>query len=224
VISVMTMASVASLSGGLAVGGRWWTRRRDELGRPRDFPVFSVSLLAVIAIAAAVPVVWRLEEEDRLSHVASALVGHPVRVHCQSFMQAMSDLGAELGYVRYDMDGDPEPSTLIKRDPCGLLRSYYDGHRSRPSRDMTIAVHVLSHESMHMRGLTAEAAAECAAVQRDIRTAELLGATPLQARELARDYYLAVYPDMPDEYRDGECRQGGRSDEHLDTAPWAPVR
>jgi hypothetical protein len=87
---------------------------------------------------------------------------------------------------------------------------------------MVVAVHVLTHESMHMRGLTNEAAAECAALQRDETTAQLLGATAAEARSLARDYWLTVYPDMPSDYRDGGCVPGGPADERLDTAPWAP--
>jgi hypothetical protein len=222
VISVLTAASTAAVAGGLGLSGRWLTRQRDELGRPRPFPTISVSLLAVLAVALAVPVVRRHSEESRLSRVASALVGHRVHVHCQSIGQALADLGAELGYVRYDAAGRPEPRTTIKRDPCGQLRKYYSGHRSRPSFDMVVAVHVLTHESMHMRGLTNEAAAECAALQRDETTAQLLGATAAQARELARDYWLTVYPDMPSDYRDGGCVPGGPADERLDTAPWAP--
>lgn len=222
-ISVLGAVSGAAATGGLVLSGRWLLHQRDALGRPRGFPVWSVSLLTVLAVAAAVPGVRRRSEEKRLSGVASALVGHRVQVRCQSFGQALADLGSELGYVRWDAAGRPEPRTLIKRDPCGQLRRYYGGHRSRPSRDTVIAVHVLTHEAMHLRGLLDEAGAECAAVQRDETTAQLLGATPAQARELARDYWLTVYPDMPDGYRESGCAPGGPADEHLDTAPWAPV-
>lgn len=222
-ISVLTGASGVAVAGGLAVAGRWVGRRRDELGRPRPFPVLSVSLLAGLAVAAAVPGVRRHSEEDRLSRVAATLVGHPVRVHCQSFGQALTDVGAELGFVPYDAAGRPEPRTTIKRDPCARLRDYYGGHRGRPSQDTVVAVHVLTHESMHMRGLTGEAAAECAAVQRDETTAQLLGATPTQARELARDYWLVVYPQMPDDYREADCVPGGPADEQLPSAPWLPA-
>ena len=222
-ISVLSAVSTAAVTGGLGLTGRWLLRQRDELGRPRPFPTISVSLLAVLAVGFAVPVLRRHQEESRLSQVASALVGHPVHVHCQSIGQALADVGAELGFVKYDASGRPEPRTTIKRDPCGQLRKYYSGHRSRPSFDMVVAVHVLTHESMHMRGLTNEAAAECAALQRDETTAQLLGATAAQARELARDYWLTVYPDMPDDYRDGGCVPGGPADERLDTAPWAPA-
>jgi hypothetical protein len=74
---------------------------------------------------------------------------------------------------------------------------------------------------MHMAGETAEAVAECQAVQRDSRTAELLGATPEQARRLALAYYDDIFPRMPDEYRSADCTPGGRLDEGLSTSPWA---
>ncbi|MFN2539452.1 MAG: hypothetical protein ABR549_15055 [Mycobacteriales bacterium] len=222
-ISLTGMVSAAALTSGLALSGRWLMRQRDALGRPRGFPTWSVSLLAIVAVAAAVPGVRRRAEEKRLSGVASVLVGHPVAVRCQSVGQALADLGSELGYVKYDAAGRPEARTVIKRDPCGELRKYYSGHRSL-SLDRVIAVHVLTHEAMHMRGLTNEAEAECAAVQRDVTTAQLLGASPAQALELARDYWLTVYPRMPDDYRSGDCVPGGPADEHLDTAPWASVR
>jgi len=204
-MSLTGMVSAAALTGGLVLAGRWSIRQRDELGRPRGFPVISVSLLAVLAVAAAIPGLRRRSEEKRLSSVASALVGHRVSVHCQSFGQALADVGSELGFVKYDDAGIPEPRTLIKRDPCAQLRRYYGGHRSASSLDEVIAVHVLTHEAMHMRGLTSESEAECAAVQRDEQTAELLGATPLQARQLARVYWTMVYPNMPDDYRDSSC-------------------
>jgi hypothetical protein len=82
-------------------------------------------------------------------------------------------------------------------------------------------VHVLTHESMHMRGLTDEAAAECAAVQRDAMTARLLGADATAATALARSYWTQMYPRMSDDYRSGECTPAGPLDEHLPDAPWS---
>ncbi len=81
-------------------------------------------------------------------------------------------------------------------------------------------MHVLTHEAMHMAGETAEAVAECRAVQRDARTAELLGATSQQARRLAAAYAGSVLPEMPDDYRSPDCIPGGALDERLTTSPW----
>jgi len=114
----------------------------------------------------------------------------------------------------------PEHATLIKREQCGELRSYMHKHGRHPSLDEVIAVHVLTHESMHMRGETREAVAECEAVQRDYQTAQLLGASPAVARQLAVTYWRDVYPDMPSDYVTADCRAGGSRDEHLPTSPW----
>jgi hypothetical protein len=141
-------------------------------------------------------------------------------VHCQSGGAALVDMGSELGYVKWGPDGTPEHSTLIKREQCQDLARYLSSGKRRPSESEVVAVHVLTHESMHMKGLKNEAEAECAAVQRDAETARLLGASPADAAHLARYYWLVVYPRMPDDYRTGECAPGARLDESLPDAPW----
>ena len=125
--------------------------------------------------------------------------------------------------MRFDADGRPEPRTLIKRRPCADLARYLEGEQAAPTRDEVVAVHVLSHEARHLAGQTVEAEAECAAMQRDARTARLLGAPTTRRRALARTYWLDVYP------RDARrvplrptCAPGGSLDEHLPDAPWAP--
>jgi len=57
-------------------------------------------------------------------------------------------------------------------------------------------------------------------LSQDELTAELLGAQPAEARQLARRYWLLDYPQMADNYRSGGCAPGGTMDEHLATAPW----
>src|SRR3954454_196809 len=216
----MTVVAVLFLLAAFAVGVRWWLRRYDALGRPRSFPYLGVGLLVVLALVAAVPPYLRHREEDRLSAVATQLVGSPVKVHCQSLGQEMVDLGSELGYVKWGPDGVPEHETLIKHGPCRQLKAYEKSSKLAPSDDQVIAVHVLTHESMHMRGLTDEAQAECAAMQRDAKTATLLGADAASAAALARRYWTSMYPRMPEAYRSSTCAAGGALDEHLPDAPW----
>ena len=175
---MLTYIAVALALGAVAVGVRWWLRRSDELNRPRRFPWVSVAVLAALAVAAAVPGVLRSHQERRLGGAASVLAGAPVAVRCQSLGQAVLDGGPELGYVRWRADGKPEPWTLIKRDQCRHLAAYVRSAKRRPSRDEVVAVHVLTHEAMHLAGRLSEAGAECAAVQRDAHTARLLGDAP----------------------------------------------
>jgi len=199
---------------------RWAVRRVDALERRQPFPYATVAGLLVLAAGTATPGALRVLTERRLGGIASTLTGKPVAIQCQSLGGAVLDIGAELGYVRFGPDGVPEPRALIKRDQCGDLAAYARSGRDKPTRQQVIAVHVLTHESMHMAGMPGEAAAECAAVQRDASAAQLLGATAEQARALARTYWTTVYPAMPAGYTSPQCRAGGRLDEHLPNAPW----
>jgi hypothetical protein len=217
---VLVWVAYAAALGGFVVAVRWWARRVDALGRARPFPWPGVSLLAAIALVSGIPVVLHHRQENRLGRVASALAGFPVDVHCQTFTEAAVDAGSELGFVRYRPDGTPEHSTLIKMEQCRHLAAYVRSNRQDPTLDQVVAVHILTHESMHMSGLTGESAADCAAVQRDAQTARLLGASPADAIALATRYWREVYPLLPDEYRSAACIAGGELDEHLPDAPW----
>jgi hypothetical protein len=216
---MMWMAAGLAVAAGV-VAGRWWLHRYDGLGRRRPFPHLAVVVLALLAVVTAIPTYLRTREEDRLSVVAAQLVGGHVRVHCQTAGQEFVDAGAELGYVRWGADGAPEHRTLIKREPCAALRGYLRSSKHAPTDSQVVAVHILTHESMHMRGEKDETIAECEALQRDARTALLLGAAPRDAQRLARRYWVALYPRMSDDYRSSECRSGGTLDEHLPDAPW----
>jgi hypothetical protein len=222
---VLTFMAVALAGGAAAVLPPFLGRRRvDELGRPRRFPWVSVAALVALAVAAAVPGVVRAHQERRLGRAASVLAGARVAVRCQTLGGAFLDGGPELGYVRWRPDGSPEPWALLKRDQCHHLAAYLRSDRHRPTRDQVIAVHVLTHEAMHLSGRLGEAEAECAATQRDAETARLLGSPPADAAALAGRYWRDLYPLMPDRYRSSECRAGGSLDEHLADAPWlAPL-
>jgi hypothetical protein len=213
-------ASAALMTVAVTLSLRWARARVDSIGRARAFPVISVSLCVLGGVGAAVPVARHAVLEHRLTSVATQLTGTDVTVHCQTAGEATIDLGTELGYVKFGSDGVPEHRTVIKWKPCRELRGGLGPDPAAVSRDRLIAVHVLTHESMHMAGTTDEAVTECRAMQRDARTARLLGADPATARALAERYWREVYPAMPDAYRTGDCVPGGALDEHLPDPPW----
>lgn len=209
--------------GALGVVLRWLVHPFDSLGRRSRFPALLAVLLVVPAIGAAVPGALRWREERRLESAAGQLVGAPVDVECQTLGGAFVDAGSELGWVAWGPDGVPEHKTLIKYQPCADLRDYLGSDKSHPSLDQVIAVHVLTHEAMHMKGIKNEARAECAAVQRDAQLARLLGADPFEAPRLAQTYWQSVYPRMPQAYVSSECGPGRALDEHRGDAPWGPA-
>lgn len=217
---MLTAAAVLLGLGALCVGYRGYAGRIDAIGRPVSFPAFWVSVLIVLAVIAATPGVVRFQLEQRLSAVASAVSGRAVRVRCQPIGDSFIDTGVELGYVKYDYDGRPVDWTLIKRDQCNDIAEYLHSDKRNPNVSQVLAVHVLTHEAMHLAAVTNEAEAECMAVQRDAVVARLLGASPEQASALAAAYYLEIYPNMPGDYWSHACRQDGEWDEGTEDAPW----
>ncbi len=216
---VLEYIAVACALAALALFVRWLQQRGVRVDPP--FPAISISSCLVLAVVATFPVVNRVTLEGRLSHSSSTLLGEHVEVDCQTLTGSALDMGNELGFVKWGPDGIPERKTLIKHQQCNDLQSYLNSSKQHPSAAQVLAVHVLTHESMHMSGIKVEFVAECDAMQRDTAMAEIMGATPAAAHALAVTYWLTVYPNMPDGYRNGGCQPGGSLDLHLPDAPWA---
>jgi hypothetical protein len=216
---VLTILLIASLAAAAWVASRWVLRRYDGLGRRRPFPAVSLGLALAAAVACALPLWLHDRLEHRLGAVASQLVGARVTVHCETPSETFVDAGGDLGYVRWGPDGVPEHRTVLAYDACSSLRSWLASDKHHPSDAQVVAVHVLTHEAMHMAGRKDEADAECAAMQRDAGTAQALGASAQDALALARRYWLEDYPRTPDAYR-GDCGPGSAHDEHLPSPPW----
>ncbi|GEL98771.1 hypothetical protein [Cellulomonas terrae] len=219
---LLALGLIGSLALTAVIVVRWLNRRVDWLGRVAPFPRTSVGLSLGLALCFAVPLAVEAWVEHQLEGAATEIARGPVQVHCQGLGQAFTDLGPELGFVRWGVDGVPERSTLIKFGTCGNLRAWLGSNKANPSLDQVIAVHVLTHETMHMVGIMDEAHAECAAVQRDAAMAEALGASPAEARSLAQRYWTEVYPRMPDDYVGG-CGPGGQFDEGSPSPPWLAI-
>ena len=193
------------LLGSAGIVFRWYQRRVDSLGRRREFPWISTVALVLVGLGLFAPLVLRLWLQERLNAAASEVIGIEVEVECQSFGSAFVDAGAEFGYVAFGPDGVPERKTLIKRDQCRDLSAYLRSDKESPSGEQIIAVHTLTHEAMHMSGVTNEAETECMAVQRDADMARALGASSEAAERLANAYWTEHYPHMTSEYRSSDC-------------------
>ncbi|MGH2808979.1 MAG: hypothetical protein ACRDKT_17075 [Actinomycetota bacterium] len=211
---------IATFGGAAVVAIRWYFTRVDALGRVAPFPWLGVSLLIVLAGGLLAPSYLRARLEARLADAAGQLIGTEVEVECQSFGQAFVDTGAEFGFVPFGPDGVPERRALIKRNQCADLADYLGSNKVQPSFDHVVAVHTLTHEAIHMSGVTSEAETECMALQRDAEMARLLGAPSGGARALSVHYWQGVYPRMPEPYRSDACRPGGALDIRAPEAPW----
>jgi hypothetical protein len=175
-------------------------------------PWISLGLVVLVLVPLLVIERQWVSAEKEFSAVAKSYQPISVGVHCQRFGETFTYAGSELGHVAYDENGMPDGPAFLSYDTCNALAAYWRAsatEKSHPSREEIIAVHVLTHEAMHLSGVKQENIAECDALQRDVKTAQELGATPAQARLVAEVYAEQVYPEMPTDYRDPQCTKNG---------------
>jgi hypothetical protein len=184
-------------------------------------------LVPVVAVAVYVFLDRReaAAQEAHLGAIASEIAGRPVEVRCQGRFSAAFDVTAESGTVQFDAEGRPADWTDLKRGICLELARFGEKRRQEKfdcvhdplACDFGVlksihALQTLAHEGWHLAGHADEATAECYALQRIAFVAAALGAPLEQGVELARAAYVVLYPQMPEQYRSSECRDGGSLD------------
>jgi len=110
------------------------------------------------------------------------------------------------------------PVTAGGRTPTGRRILGYGDCDNWPSK--LLAVHVLAHEAMHLRGVRSEAVADCLAVQLDAIAAAALGADRAFARSMARELWDDFYVVRDRTFRTVTCHDGGELDLFPDRPGW----
>jgi hypothetical protein len=175
----------------------------------------------------------RVVNQGRLGAIASEIAGRQVRVKCPGpigRMMAPGDTAA--GVVYLDAEGRVPDETRLFTRTCAELDALAEGRRAtelacaerstscgEDVQALAWAVDTVTHEAFHLRGYLDEGVTECYAVQTMTRTAERLGATPAQARNLAVLHWESGLPEMPSQYHAPGCGNG----EALDLRPDDPV-
>lgn len=171
--------------------------------------------------------------EDMLGEVASQIAGRPVSITCQGVIADAVDVSAAEGEVAFDENGQPGDVAELKRGICHDLADFPDSvsderYRCLVSADpcpsdiekYVLAVHILTHEAWHLRGVKDERVAECYALQTDEIVASRLGASPSLARAMAVYYAKEMYPELSSTYQTPACRNGGRFDLNRGSRVW----
>jgi hypothetical protein len=183
-----------------------------------------LAIVSGLALLFAWPPVHTWYFERFLSRKATELAeGHTAKVHCNTVLDTMLDPA-----MFASGHANPDTGEIALQHPwCSTLQSYLR-HPGRASDKELWALAMFTHESMHVRGERDEARTECQAVQRNYRSAKLLGVPDDIAKRNALDYYNNLYKARRDEgimqaeYYSGECAPGKALDEHLHDSAWAP--
>ena len=183
---------------------------RSEFGSRFDLYFF---LMMGLCVACAFVPIRHEVFEQRLADVAEILLARSnVIVDCNSYLEAMFHLGPA-GYVY-------QGSNVINLEirTCRDLQGYLDNPQSASYRELW-ALHILTHEAMHIAGEFNEQLADCQAFQRNHKTAELLGVPKHIAERNAVELHHRR-PTHNKKYYSSECRPGGNMDEQLEGAVW----
>jgi hypothetical protein len=155
--------------------------------------------------------------EPRFGQIASALARKAVEVRCWSasdwphLMREERAYTSGLGPGVLGFAGIGGARVNLAPEVCDSLVTLAYRQRRPADELMAAAVVTLSHEAQHSKGVTAEAVAECYAIQVARRTAMKLGARPDYAASLVRTYWRKYDQELP-AYRSAECRRGGALD------------
>ena len=206
-VGVLTFVSAILAARTLVAWYRVITRRDQTDGH--GFRLAVAGVLSIVAFTACYFEVAHHQRQQLATEALGVLSDvKGVSADCERFSEELFNLSQFQGYVYYDGSNVAH----LRRTVCHDLWDYAHGDQAHPTDGEIIAVHIVAHETQHINGITSEAVAECTAVQLNHLVAEALGATPEEARELQRRYYVDLYPNQRSDYVSGGCAQGGELD------------
>lgn len=158
-----------------------------------------------------------------LSRKATELAdNHRASVHCNTAFDTMRDPD-----MLFAGHANPQTGKIGIQAPwCDILMAYLR-HPARANQKELESLDIFTHESMHIRGEMNEARTECEAIQRNYRSAKLLGVPDGVAKQNALDVYNISYQQrgqiggMQSAYYSDQCAPGKAMDEHLPDSTWS---
>ena len=194
--------------------------------------------LLLIAAAAGIAMYFLVlrpdmgKTEETLGALASQIAGRPVSVKCQGVIKEAVDVSAAEGEVLFE-NGEPTDVAELKRGICIELADFPktledERYRCLASSDAcpkeiikrVVAVHTLTHEAWHLRGVQDERVTECYAMQTSEIVARRLGASQALARAMAVYYANERYTRLSSSYQSPFCRDGSRYDLNRGSRVW----
>lgn len=179
------------------------------------FDLYFYVVLTLTVVTAYFPIQHSLFQRDLANASAQLLNTKNVYVNCNSTFDSIFHLGMA-GFV---YRGSKEINLEVRT--CSELKEYLAAPQAASSQQL-YALHVLTHEAMHVAGEYNEILTDCKAFQRNHRMAKLLGVSDVIAEQNAIDIHK--YRSVRHPYYSTECEPGTSMDEKLADAVWSHSR
>lgn len=155
----------------------------------------------------------------RGSEVVKAVSGNPNgTLECQRMLPSFFDMdSASLAGKVSSLD--PNVAHL-KNGQCNEIFWWMQsGSPDTVSGKQIVALHVLTHESVHVSGQFSESIAECTALQRDPLAVTTLGGSNEVAHVVQSEYFKQVFPNLSDAYKLKDCKIDDKFDSIKNPSP-----
>lgn len=169
----------------------------------KKFPAISFGLcLLVLGIFSWQEFKWQRMEWQGTQAVKEVSLNKDGHLKCQRLSEALFDVNTtRAGSV----SSDHPNMAVVNYEQCIDLMGWLNSDKKSVESKQVQALHVLTHEAVHVSGEYNEAVTECTAINRDSITVKELGGEPDVAAQVATDYYKEFFPRMPSRYKLPDC-------------------
>jgi hypothetical protein len=164
----------------------------------KKFPIISVSLCAVLlAFLGWQEMRWQFVQTEGSRAVRSVSLNKEGTLRCQRFSEAFFDINTS----RAGMVSSARPNeAVVNYEQCLDLMDWMSGDKKSATPKQVQALHVLTHEAVHVSKEYNEAVTECTAMNRDYLTVQALGGSKELMSTMPQQYYKEFFPRMSSEY------------------------
>lgn len=171
-----------------------------------------LALFLLVLAAVLWPQVKARQTEAKIRPLASAIAGRDAGARCPRYI---TQIFTNAGSVSFDENGNASNRTDLTGPVCDGARFAFSSQGRREIEacltgtgvcsdaavTAIVALNVIAHESLHLRGETDEAGAECGSIAEGPRTAAVVGLSPVAGQMLGWTHAQGMNQFTPPEYR-----------------------
>lgn len=169
----------------------------------KKFPMISLAICVVLlGVVGWQEIRWQNVQSKGSVAVREVSQNKDGYLRCQRLSEALFDIHtSRLGSV-----SSAEPNrAVVNYEECLEIMGWLESDKKSATPVQVQAIHVLTHEAVHVSGEYNESVTECTAINRDHITAKTLGGSKAFIDEMPQRYFTEYFPRMSSSYRLPGC-------------------